>query len=139
MCKRQFSLQEGHLSGGSSGNWALGNVSGAGELLHAPGRPTHPLRVNLVFGISEQSFEPKTAAFGWRCELGNAARGKLEVRGRESGRAAGRERFSALEGSGSNLSSFKINVWRMVLLRVRKRCLGYGGTGSFWGLTLSRR
>ena len=49
----------------------------------------HPLRVGLVFGISEESFGPKTADFGWRFELGNADKGKLELKCRGWGEGGG--------------------------------------------------
>ena len=91
-----------------------------------------------MFGISKESSGSKTADFGWRFELGNADKGKLELKCRGRGRVEGGERFSAMEGCGSSLSSFKINVWRVVLLRVRKRSLGYGGTRPCSGLTLDR-
>ena len=78
-------------------------------------RHIHPLRVGLVFGISKESFGPKTADFGWRFELGNADKGKLELKCRGWGRVEGGERISIREGCGSNLSSFKIYVWRMFL------------------------
>ena len=52
-------------------------------------RHIHPLRVGLMFGISKESFGPKIADFGWRIELGNADKGKLELKCRGWGEGGG--------------------------------------------------
>ena len=42
-----------------------------------------------MFGVSKESFGPKIADFGWRFKLGNADRGKLELKCRVWGEGGG--------------------------------------------------